>query len=126
MIAHGHAVSEIQAAVTDQAIECDVYRATDDGPYDDDKTHVGTVAIAISGASASSQLYVEGVDQDHSLVGHIVPTGDRTLTEPIHVGDELRHPDSGRRYDVDEVVAVPSEFDPQLWQLSLSRATTSA
>lgn len=119
-----HAVREIHHHITEQAVRCDIYRANDDGVYDESMDGVGTVEVAISDATGTNQLVPEGMETEVSMVGHVVPTySNNTLDDPLRVGDELRPQSSTQRYDVQTKVAVPNEIEPELWVLGLDRAS---
>lgn len=119
-----HALREIQYHVTDQAVTCDIYRADDSDVYDESMSQVGTVEVAISDATSTSQLVVEGMDNEISVVGHVVPTyTNNSLDDPLRVGDELRPQATAQRYDVQTKVGVPNEIEPELWVLGLDRAS---
>jgi len=117
----------IHDSITDQAVWCDVYRDTSDGPYSDDTdTNVNTVKVAFSSPTAQSQVVVEGSFEETSVVGHVVPEYDTdgTLVQSVHVNDELRVDDT-HRYDVTTVVGIPNEIEPELWELGLQRANAT-
>ncbi len=119
-----HAVREIQLHVTEQAVTCDIYRADDNGVYDESMSSAGTVDVAVSDASGTNQLVDEGMDTEVSMVGHVVPTyTNNTLDDPLRVGDELRPHPTSQRYDVQTKVGVPNEIEPELWVLGLDRAS---
>ena len=117
----------ITNSVAQQAVTCDVYRNTSNGPYEDATSPVDTAEIAFSAPSAQSQVVIEGSFEETSLVGHIVPEydGSGALIKPVHVNDELRPQDSEHRYDVRTVVGVPSEVGPELWEIGVMRANAS-
>lgn len=116
----------IQNSVRDQSVTCNVYRDTDDGPYDSGHTQVDTVAVAFSSPSAQSQVVIEGSFEETSVVGHIVPAydSDNTLVHTVEVNDELRVSDA-QRYRVETKVGIPNEIDPELWELGLQRANAT-
>jgi hypothetical protein len=120
----------IHDAITEQAIACDIFRPDDSAAvYDDSLVDTGSsVEIAISDPSSTSVVQTEGVGEDISLVGHVVPQTDQNgqLTEVLHVGDQLV-PQSApeKAYDVRTKDGVPNELDPEIWQVGLERANAS-
>lgn len=117
----------ITNSVTEQAVTCDVYRDTSNGPYEDDTSPVDTAEVAFSAPSAQSQVVIEGSFEETSLVGHVVPEYDNsgTLIKSVQVNDELRPQNSEHRYDVRTVVGVPNEIGPELWEIAVTRANAS-
>jgi hypothetical protein len=118
-----NALDAIHDCVDAQAKTCAVYRDTDDGPYDSDRTQVDTVDVAFSSPSAQSQVVIEGSFEETSVVGHLVPEYDTdgALVHTVEVNDELRVSDA-QRYRVETKVGVPNEVEPELWELGLQRA----
>lgn len=100
---------------------CTVYREADGGSYDNSVTEVGTTALWLFDASATSSIDVEGAADDASFTAFCRPAVDRDTT--IRVGDEIQfdaHPD--RRYVVRTKVGVPTELSPTVWRLGVDRA----
>jgi hypothetical protein len=120
----------IHDAITEQAIACDIFRPDDSAAvYDDSLVDTGSsVEIAISDPSSTSVVQTEGVGEDISLVGHVVPQTDQNgqLTEVLHIGDQLV-PQSApeKAYNVRTKDGVPNELDPEIWQLGLERSNES-
>jgi len=111
--------------VAEQAVTCDVLRDDDGTSYGDSKSNVGTVEVSIFDARGSSSVEPAGTEQDTNLAGLVVPEYDAsgTLVETVAVADTLRPQSAQQRtYTVRAKVGLPSELDPELWQLSLSRA----
>jgi len=122
------ALEAILGCVNRQAVTCDIYRDTGNGPYDDTLSDTGeTVDIAIFAPNSQSQVVVEGSGQETSFTGHIVPEYDANgnLVDPVRVNDELRPQNTTKRYDVRVKDGVPNEMDPEIWQLGLDRANAS-
>jgi hypothetical protein len=112
--------------VATQARTFDVYR-TSGRSYDSSDTQDGTVDVALSTASASGQVVTEGTDSNASFVGHAVPQYDGNGDPAVRVGDELRlQSDTAKRYEVTDVVGLPDDVDPTLWELGLDRSNDSS
>jgi len=119
----------IHTDLTDQSVTCAVYRSSGSGVYNDGLSDTGeTVEVTLSEPSSSSVSHVEGIDEDTSLVGQVVPEYDDNgdLTERLEVNDELRAiAYEGKRYEVSTKDGIPNELDPEIWALGLEPANQS-
>lgn len=123
-----NALDLMLATVDEQAVTCDVYRASSSGAYSDDATKVDTVDIAIFSPTSSSEVVVEGSGQETTMTGLLVPQFDANgdPVEVVQVNDELRlQSNTSKRYDVRVKEGFPNEFDPEVWRCGLNRANAS-
>lgn len=100
---------------------CTVYRTSGNQSYDSTTEDVGETAIWLFDASASSNVVTEGTEEETSFTGMLRPSVD--LPNGVHIADELQfdgHPE--RRYEVRTKVGIPTELDPDVWQLGIERA----
>ncbi len=117
MLAVDYLLSETKSNETG----CTVYRTTGGQSYDNSAKKVGETAIWLFDASASSNVVTEGTEEETSFTGLLRPS--RDLQDGVQVADELQfddHPE--RRYEVRTKVGVPTELDPDVWQLGIERA----
>jgi len=118
-----HTLQYIHSRLSNQATTCDIVREPSNS-YDGEQTSVGTVDVTIHAPTSSSQVVVEGADENTSLSGLVTPpeTGDLD----IQVGDTLiPQTDTSKRYRIETIDGHPTDLDPDIYELGLSRANAS-
>jgi len=121
------ALDFMQSTVASESVLMDVYRNTSTGSYDNEKSSVGTVSVAVFAPTSVAQVVTEGSGQDTSLTGLAEPAlidGDPLPT--VKVNDELRmQSNPEKRYVAKTKNGYPSDFDPELVRLGLEHANSS-
>lgn len=115
------AVDYLLSETKDNETACTVFRTSGSQSYDSTSEDVGETAIWLFDASASSNVVTEGTEEETSFTGMLRPSVD--LQDGVQVADELQfdgHPE--RRYEVRTKVGIPTELDPDVWQLGIERA----
>ena len=115
------AVDYLLSETKEKETTCSVYRTSGSQSYDSTTENVGETVIWLFDASASSNVVTEGTEEETSFTGMLRPSAD--LQDGVRVGDELQfegHPE--RRYEVRTKVGIPTELDPDVWQLGIERA----
>jgi len=121
------ALAFMQSTVASESVLMDVYRNTSTGSYDNDKTTVGTVSVAVFAPTSSAEVVTEGSGQDTSLTGlaEPAPNGGDPLPA-VEVNDELRvQSNPEKRYVVKTKDGYPSDIDPELVRLGLEPSNSS-
>jgi len=121
------ALQFMQSSVATESVLMDVYRNTSTGSYDNSKSAVGTVSVAVFAPTSSAQVVTEASQQNTSLVGLADP--DPSGTDPlsdVQVNDELRVQDSPeKRYTVKTKDGYPNDLNTELVRLGLEPSNSS-